>query len=94
MSLKTQYSGQKITTQDKAVVIWETDKRLKSKDGTTKTKFKFNVLVRDKALSLMTGAQEPLVVEIHFSEEGIRDKICLELNFIWSIALNQYSMYY
>ena len=82
MSLNTQKSGQKITIQSKVVVIWETDNRLQSKDGTTKTESRFKVSVRGKDPSPIIGTEEPLAVETIFSADGLRGETCLESNVI------------
>ena len=75
-----------MTIQDKAVVIWETDKRLQSKDGTTKTESKFKVSVRVKDPSPMTRVVLQLAVETIFCEESLRGETCLESKVIWSVA--------
>ena len=63
-------------------MIWETDNKLQSKDGTTKTESRFKVLVRGKDPFLITRVGEPLAVETNFCEDGLRDETCLESNII------------
>ena len=86
MSLNTQKLGQKITTQDKVVVIWEIDKRLYSKDGTNKTMCKFKVSVRVKDPSPMIGVVVPFAMEITFWLEELICEIYLESNVMWFVA--------
>ena len=86
MSLNTQNLGQRITTKDKVVVIWETDKSLWSKDGTIKTRSKFKVSVRVKDLSPITRVVLSLVMKTTFCEDGLKGET-LESNVIWFVTL-------
>ena len=69
------------------MVIWQTDKRLYSKDGTTKTESKFKVSVRVKDHSPMTGVATPFAVETNFWLEELICETCLESNIMWYVAL-------
>lgn len=76
-SLNTQKSGQNITTQDKIVVIWETENKLKFKVGMINTKFRFKLFVRVRDFSPITGAKEPLEVDF-FWDDGLSGETCPE----------------
>lgn len=75
------------------MVIWETNKMLKSKEGTTNTKSKFKVLVKDKNSSPTTGAKVPLAIQ-SFVRMTLEVKLIENQKSYDLLHLNQFFIYY
>jgi hypothetical protein len=69
MSLKTHWSGQKITTQFKEVVICETYIKLKLKERNIRTKSKFSLFKENEPFPT-TVTSIPLVVDTTYFSDG------------------------
>jgi hypothetical protein len=73
MSWNTQNNGQKVTVQFRVEVIWPTDNKLCSRDGTTRTEFHVIFWVKMIVPSPTVGEVLPLAVEIKECVEEWRD---------------------
>ena len=86
MSWKTQNEGQKVLVQARVDVILLIDKRLYSRDGTTRTISNVRVLDKMTDPFPIIGEVLPLVMEITDWGEGRMDYNWLESLVIWSDA--------
>ena len=64
MSWKTQKKGQNVTVHERVEVIWLTDRRLYSRDGTTRTVSKVRDSVKITEPAPVIGEVLPLAVQI------------------------------